>query len=360
MTLKTNEFFNSLVQRLYCVVVLRVILILVTAAALPIAEGILTNMWSAAPDESKSAIWTVLMVVAVIHLLLAGVLLVGEVIGPEVKLARAAQIQEESDAVHRELRRREKAYRMVRECLSTLTKTTCTLPTIAEDSNPEMQGGGNTWCQSGFEAGLQPIFNAIMANMATTLGVVSSQFTIEVHLQPHYILGVDRHRNPNGFNLRFFSSTVFSRLQAEGLTNNSPAVFGRLWNVPNQRHISEDKASFYDRDCPKREIYFRRFATCPITPSCSDDFMGVLVLTSMQEEPFVEDVLDTLQFISSIVSNYVSAYCDCYQDRQRFLAVNKVLPDVPSPKRQQLASAFDIPIGPPSPPPPPDKPIQSS
>ena len=66
----------------------------------------------------------------------------------------------------------------------------------------------------------------------------------------------------------------------------------------------------------------------------------------MQDEPFAEDILDTLQFIASIVSNYVSAYNDCYSDHKRFAAVKDILNDLPAEKRESLASKFDIDLDP--------------
>jgi hypothetical protein len=342
MSLKENEFFASLVRRLYCVVALRVILILVTTAVLPIAEGVLTNMWSSAAKADKGTIWTVLLTVAAIHLLLAAILLIGELIGPEVKLARAAEVQEESKALRGELRRREEAYRMVRECLTMLTRITCDLPVVAEKKTPVTHPERDTWCQAGFETGLRPVVDAIMANIATTLGVVSTRFTIEAYLKLDYIAGVEQVSDLNGFSLRFFSSPFYDRSVTEKLTNASPALLGGTWDVPNQQHINETKAVFFEKGSPKPHVYFRRFATCPITEPCSDNRMGVLVLTSMQDEPFADDVLDTLQFISSIVSNYVSAYGDCHLDWQRFHILQSLLPDVPEPTRQKLAITFGI------------------
>ena len=305
-------------------------------------EGILINAWSDAEEAAKWVPLTCLIVVASLHFLLAIVLVVSELSVPERILGKAVEVQEQAKEAGRELRRREEAYRMVRECLTQLTRRTCDLPTMAAQPGQHMSQRGTGWCQAGFEAGLRPIIDVIISNIATTLGVVSSRFTIEVHLQRGYLFGPAK-GDPKELCLRLFASPYFQPDVVKPLTNDSPASLGELWDVPNEQHIQESKALFYEQDTPKQWLYFRRFATCPITQPCSDIRVGVLVLTSMQDDPFATDVLDTLQFISSIVSNYVAAFCDCHEDFARLNAVKGIIELLPHDRQGELARSFGLP-----------------
>jgi hypothetical protein len=348
--LKFNEYWIALKRRLFWSAAARFLVALAVSVALPIMEGLLINQYTAAPDANKPLFWKFLMVIALIHLGMAIILLIGEFHPPEVKLARAAEAQENADKTTAELRRRESVYRMVRECVTALTRKTCDLPRHGGDAD---QGDGAAplrqaeWCQQGFESGLQPIVDVIVANINTTLGVKSSRFTIEIHLDLFSLIGVEDIEDDNGYCLRYFHGSPDQRQKVGQLTNDAPVRWGAMWDIPNQLHIQQDQAVFYENGQPKQGLYFRRFATSPIAAACSDSRIGVLVLTSMQDEPFAEDILDTLQFIASIVSNYVSAYDDCYSDHERIAAVRQVLDDVPPGKRQALAATFGINVEPP-------------
>jgi hypothetical protein len=70
--------------------------------------------------------------------------------------------------------------------------------------------------------------------------------------------------------------------------------------------------------------------------------MGVLVLTSTQDDPFADDVLETLQFVASIVSNFVSSFEECYTHSNRFKAVKAAIPLLDGDAKARLAEAFDI------------------
>jgi uncharacterized protein (DUF433 family) len=340
-----NEYWIALKRRLFWSAAARFLVALAVSVALPIMEGLLINLYTSAPEGTKPLFWKFLMVIALIHLGMAIILLISEFNPPEVKLASAAEAQENADKTTAELRRRESVYRMVRECVTALTRKTCDLPRHGGDAEqadgaaPLRQGA---WCQQGFESGLQPIVNVIVANINTTLGVKSSRFTIEIHLDLFSLIGVEGIEDDNGYCLRYFHGSPDQKQQVGQLTNDAPVKWGAMWDIPNQLHIQQDQTVFHENGQPKQRLYFRRFATSPIMAACSESRIGVLVLTSMQDEPFAEDILDTLQFIASIVSNYVSAYNDCYSDHRRVAAVRSILQDVPPEKRESLALAFDI------------------
>lgn len=339
--LGSNEFFVGLKQQLLGPPLTRILLIVLTAAVFPIAEGVLTETWSSATtSEAKKIAWTALIVIASIHIILFVVLLIIEFRAPELLLASAAEVKENATERERELQRRSTTYRMVRECLILLTRKTCDLPRHGEPQVVPPQA--NEWCQEGFEIGLKPIVDVVLENIMTTLGVRSTQFTFEIHIYPEYIDGVEPIPEHNGFCLRFFSSPIYQRTVVQRLTNNAPCRLGEAWDIPNQQHIADSRALFYENDMPSADVYFRRFATCPITESCSETRMGVLVVTSMQDDSLAADVLDTMQFVSSIISNYVSAFSECYSDREQLNAVRAIIGKLQPEDREELLDAFNL------------------
>lgn len=339
--LDDNQFFQALKARLKVTAAVRFTLIILTSAILPIAEGVLINLWTDAEAAQRAIPGTTLAVVGGLHVLFLIALLVAEFPTAEIALAKASEIQANADRDAKEMKRRAETYKMVRQCLSLLTKRTCDLPRRQEVDVVAPGGQGATdWCQAGFEAGLRPIIKVVLDNITTTLGVISTQYTIEVHIKPGYIIAEgDLTRD---FILRFFYGLNVRKDAPTRLENDSPARIGSVWDVPNQCHISENPAVFFENGSPKQRLYFRRFATSPITEPCSDIRMGVLVLTSMQDEPFAADVCDTLQFIASIVSNYVSAYCDCRAEYEQYMAVRELLPDLLPDQQERLMGAMGI------------------
>jgi hypothetical protein len=111
--------------------------------------------------------------------------------------------------------------------------------------------------------------------------------------------------------MEFFYSPQIERTAPQQMTNSSPVNLGVAKAVPTVQHVSADRALFYDGDALKPEVYFRRYATLPFPLACSPDFLGILVLTSDQDNPFAEDVLETMRFMSSLVANYVTSYNRC-------------------------------------------------
>ena len=342
--LDTNEFWQGLKARIKIGGWQRGGLLLATSVIFPIFETSIASIASAA-QEARVA-WAVLILLGLLHLFLAGVLILIDWATPEMKLAQAVEVQEKASANAKELRRRESAYRMVRECLTALTRKTCDLPRYDRESGEQSSQAVTPqaqWCQSGFEAGLRPILEVITANISTTLGVSSSRYTIEVPLLPDYMSHIDFQEDQHGLCLRAFTSPTLQRTVADEVSSNeSPAVLGVTWGVPNQQHISDTTALFFQNGSPKPQIYFRRFATCPITEACSDTQSGVLLITSMQDEPFADDILDTMQFIASIVSNYVSAYCECFMQSERYKAAKEVVPDLSIEKQKMIAEKFGM------------------
>ena len=68
-------------------------------------------------------------------------------------------------------------------------------------------------------------------------------------------------------------------------------------------YVEDDKCLFYRNGQPPPGLYFRRLATVPVNLVCSSDLIGVLAITSMQERPFRPDILETMQFLASVIYN---------------------------------------------------------
>lgn len=314
-----NPFWLSLKKRVFRSDAQRRASLLTTSVLLPIAEAILVNLWT---SNKQGAFLVAIAVLAFVHVALTAILLSSEAIGPDVQLARAVEVADELDSAKRELVRRQLAHRLVRRAFELLTGQTCAIPDA---------GGPESWCKAGFMAGCQPIIDSIAENMQMTFGIVSPQWTLEVHLADASMVG------PAEEAARSFAGHVLQYLHPSGVTeaavlglpeNRQPAALGKTVDVAATHHIRDLPEVYLNGNVPYPNVYFRRFATCPITEACSDNRIGVLVITSMQEDSFAEDILDTLQFVSAIISNYVYGYVRCYFDQQRLLRVAEALQGV--------------------------------
>ena len=216
------------------------------------------------------------------------------------------EIQEELTRVNAEVGRRTETYRTVVSAIAEFNNRTCNI---------------EPWCQDGFEAGLKEIICRFTQNINVTLGVTTNKYTIESYFLPEAIEGECGPRKtcigPTGLCMEFFYSPQVGRAAPGKLTNNSPVNLGCAKQVPCEQHVASDRQLFYDGNTLKPNVYFRRFATLVFPTVCSPTFLGVLVLTADQDEPFAEDVLDTMQFMGSLIANYVDAYNRCvYEYRE--------------------------------------------
>ena len=199
---------------------------------------------------------------------------------------------------------------MVRGAIDASNNSTCNLP---------------YWCSQGFETNLKPIIDHFTADISTTLGVSSNRFTLEIYFYEDAIIDwfncpshlsellyLGNHCGCLGF---FFSSQQASRISALNLvrSNRSPAILGTIENVPAVHCITDHPGVFLDHGQPNSEVCFHRYATVPFNWACADNNnrLGIIVLTSLQDDPFSEDLLDVLGFLGSLVANYVSCYNAC-------------------------------------------------
>ena len=119
-----------------------------------------------------------------------------------------------------------------------MTRKTCDLPRHGRDGNQVWKqhhsvkpSGVNKASSLGFS----PIVNVIVANINTTLGVKSSRFTIEVHLDSYSLTGAEDIGEEDvgegdideedidvysGYCLRFFHGSPDQKQQARRLSND--------------------------------------------------------------------------------------------------------------------------------------------
>ena len=299
-----NKFWGALKTRLDWGARRSMWQIFAAAILFPIAENILMNLWTGAPaGQGYIPGWT-LFAVVLVHFPLAALIIASETNSPEKALADAVEVQEELTAMKKELKRRTDAYRMVVSAVQAFNSEVCHIDPYNYDPLCKVVS---------YEDGLKPVMMKFIQNINTTLGVTSHQFSLEVYLIPGVRVAK---RGPciacHGMSLEFFYSPQGDRCAPSKLSNNSPAHLGKAKLVASQHHIDSDKPLFYMDGEVKPEIYFHQYATTVISWPCDETtFMGLLVLTSLQDEPFADDAIETMKFMASVILNYTNRYSTC-------------------------------------------------
>ena len=254
----------------------------------------------------------VLAAVFMIHFPLAVLLIASERNSPERSLAEAVEVQEQLNTLRKELKRRTDSYRMVVSAVQTFNDELCHIGSPTDDPLCKI---------ATYENGLRPIIQHFIQSIGTTLGVTSHQFSLEVYLLPNVEVKLE-HADPchlcDKMILQFYYSPRGDRCDQSNFGYNSPAHLGMAKLIASEQHIDTDKPLFYTDGKVNPNVYFRRYATAPIKWPCSEDMpMGLIVLTSSQDEPFAEDALDTLKLMGSLISNFTNQYAMCiYQHRR--------------------------------------------
>lgn len=298
-----------------------------TSVLFPIIECVFVNLLTGAKAGEGAPFAAGLIAIAVVHGGLILLLLLRQGLNPVQTTALVLELEErleqarrESDEktrrleqeahncatkIENELARKNDAYRLMRTVLETLNLQTCQL-------NPTAPGA--------FRIGLLPIIQKVAASAQKVLGVKSEHFTIEIYCLDYCIKGPQDEGFDQcvgeyvGLGLFYSSSGVDS--QGLNLMNaGSPYQWGWNRGIAGTCCISEDKLMFYCGDTPKPDLHFRNFATVPIPEVCSPQVnIGLVVVTSMQAEPFDRETLETMQFLASVVSQYISSHLRCLND----------------------------------------------
>ncbi|MDD2467247.1 MAG: hypothetical protein PHI97_24940 [Desulfobulbus sp.] len=268
----------------------------------PIIEAILASVLASAIFGKTSVFMPSICLGAIViaHLVL-GVTLVlrSQVLAPQY-LAEAIETRTALEHSAKELERRNEAYRMVREAFDALNTETCYL---------------DPWCDEDFAKSLSPIIRKITDNCVTVLGVSGTKYTFEVYFQTNYVRCLkltDSNSLNQSFQIKYFFSPQIPVEYAKGLPESSLLLPIFHQKQAKDRTINDDPTVFYGADSKRRpEVYFSRYAAHPIFEACSTQPIGVLVLTSEQDKPFADDVIDIMGFICSLLSRFVFSYNNC-------------------------------------------------
>lgn len=297
---------------------IHIVLTVVVTFLFPLGEGFLskvvTTELAAKVGWSPSSI--TLCVLALLHLVLGIIITIRNVsVAPDL-LAEAVDAQDCCTCLRTELNRRLEAYRMVREAFDSLNTESCSMGNI---------------CAGGFEGHLAPIMMKITQDIHTVLGVKGALFSVEVYFEedyvPHLNKGPTKPTPECNICLEYFYSPAIPRAKAEQFSARYLLAPAMIQQVAKQQTVNEDRSVFFDNKSGQlhKNVYFNRYAAHPICESCSGNVVGLLVLTSNQKDAFADDVIETLAFISSLLSRYVYAYRECiFAKKQAITAQQRV------------------------------------
>jgi hypothetical protein len=303
--LQEKKSWMSLKRSLRVTKWFQTVLLLCVTGVFPVLIAVLANTWTNRGSQSSLAGWF-LIFVAFLQVAFGAYVIVSRSVCPEAAMAELLEAEEHLENKTRELARREEAYRLIRASFEQLTSQTCKIGLADSDSE---------WCKSGFEAGLHPIMETLLRNMHQVVGVRSSVYTVEVYLEGRIQIDPQQDASEEPLKLCFFFGSSVDRGSVSGLLSSkaSPAWSAFETNTPFSQHISSNTHLFYDGNVVKAGVYFRYFAATPLHEACSPNSLpiGAFLLTSMQDEPFSADVLDTMAFFASIISTFLYSYQGC-------------------------------------------------
>jgi hypothetical protein len=285
--------------------------LVLTGAVLPILEGLMVNLLTGAESGKGWPFLVTLFALGCFHIYLLALTLFRERTSPVIATLDAVEAQhrlelEQVESTRRiaalqcELDRRAESHRLIRSLFDSLNLETCNFRPDDPDA---------------YRRSLFPILREVVVRIRPTLGVTSGEFTLEVYYLEGEVAGTHRCSPNEGIHQElFFSSIQISPCLPIWLGIRAPHRLGLTRSCAGTACIDEDKELFYRDGKPTKHVYFQRFATVPILEACTARLVGVLVLTSMQTEPFASDALDTLQFLSTLITRYTDAHNRCVID----------------------------------------------
>lgn len=285
--------------------------VLITGALLPILEALFVNLLTGAEPGRAWPFAVALTALGLAHIIFLAFILFREKTSPVLSAIKAAEAEErlaryrnesEHSAGHLrcEMDRRAECHRLIRSLVDDFNLQTCQINPAARDA---------------FMRGVWPMIQRVATNIRTTLGVTSNEFTIELYCLDGVVLGGSPCAVVDGVKQELFYSPVHHDPCAPmRLARRAPHQWGLArGSSGGECRVEDDTNLFYHDGKPAAGLYFRRFATVPVMEVCSKNPVGVLVLTSKQAEPFSEDVLDTLQFLASLVTQYTASHNRCVE-----------------------------------------------
>ncbi|MEX1042810.1 MAG: hypothetical protein WDZ51_19410 [Pirellulaceae bacterium] len=281
----------------------RISALIFTGAVLPIVESLLASLLVASTGTIAAVVLGLIIIIAVLHVILMVGIICGDGNGSAIQTINATELASELQGTQAELRRREIAYRSFRKAFAKLNNEVCRIQ--------------YDWCENGFSEELEPILAIIKSDIQTILGVCHPQWTLEVFCDfdaveycPKKETDLRPHIEPLELVYHASERNVTSDAIIE-LGSRSPAFVSRQHNIAMEKTLGELKELYLFDGKVRGDVYFRRWASVPIFVICQEESQGVLVLTTMQEEPLADDVLDSLEFIAAIVTQFISEFNQC-------------------------------------------------
>jgi hypothetical protein len=276
-------------------------LTLTTGAILPIAECVFVNLLTGS-QVGKGYFLSALVVLGAVHLILLGMQLWPPANFPFQCIADAVELEQTVATLKTALQRKTSVHRTLRSAIDALNLQTCQLNPLAANA---------------FPSGMHPIICSVVTNAQAVLGLTTNAFTIELYCAAQAVNGAPTCTAIDELHqVYFFSPITVDPCKPIRLGRRSPAAWGWQRAVSGTCRASDDPNVFYDGGQPPADSYFRSICTVPVHYPCSPETQGVLVLTSMQDEPFAEDVIDTLEFLSSLITQYIAAHNRCVEEWQ--------------------------------------------
>jgi hypothetical protein len=241
-------------------------------------------------------------VLGAVHLILLGIQLWPPANFPFQCIADAVELEQSVASLKAALDRKSNIHRALRSAIDALNLQTCQLNPLSADA---------------FASGMHPIICSVITNAQAVLGVNSNWFTIELYCDGNAVLGASRCGAVDGLHQHYFFSPIsVDPCKPIRLGRRSPAAWGWQRMVSGTCRASDDPNVFYESGRPPADSYFKTVCTVPVHFPCSQEIQGILVLTSNQDEPFADDVIDTLEFLSSLITQYIAAHNRCVEEWQ--------------------------------------------
>ncbi|MDX1966950.1 MAG: hypothetical protein SFV23_07255 [Planctomycetaceae bacterium] len=303
-----NGYWKSLRSHVAAITWSRKLMTVACSVLLPVFEAALVNIATGSTGDARS--WAIggLFIFGSLHIALFALLMMADQQTPAMHIVDAIELEEQVATLKRELHRRWEASKMIRSAFDALNLQTC-----------ESFGSGPT----GIGPGLKRIMEQFSCGLPPALGITSSEYTFEVYFEISAIADTDdsqfeRNTSTNVVNQSallfpvYFYSTRFvdAELPFE-LKEKSPLSWGWGRHHSGQATLEDDRERFLSSGKPLEGTYFHRFATVPVRWACSDEQAGIFIVTSMQRDPFADDVIETMKFVASLLSQYHSAYNRC-------------------------------------------------
>ena len=163
-----------------------------------------------------------------------------------------------------------------------------------------------------FCRGMHPVIEPLILDIRTALGITTNAFTIELYCREGTVSHVTECHSPTNLRQEYFYSPVsVGPCVPYSLGNRAPHEWGIRRSVAGICRVHDDTNLFYENGKPCSSLYFRTFCTIPVYAVCTTNIIGVLVVTSMQEEALAVDALEVLQFIASLISQYIASHNRC-------------------------------------------------